>query len=117
MNETRLDNSISDQEISLKGYSSVRKDRNRQSGGVAVFISSVIPFIYETELSDTNLEIIWLRVSPPVLKPFLLACVYRAPSTSLETFYSQFVDNIELEPWASKPARHYFEGWDMQRNE
>ena len=23
----------------------------------------------------------------------------------------------KLEPWASKPARHYFEGLDMQRNE
>ena len=25
--------------------------------------------------------------------------------------------NTKLEPWASKPARHYFEGLDMQRNE
>ena len=24
---------------------------------------------------------------------------------------------LKLEPWASKPARHYFEGLDMQRNE
>ena len=25
--------------------------------------------------------------------------------------------NLVLEPWASKTARHYFEGLDMQRNE
>ena len=25
--------------------------------------------------------------------------------------------NFKLEPWASKLARHYFEGLDMQRNE
>ena len=40
LNETRLDNSISDSEVKIPGYGIVRRDRNRNGGGVAILIRS-----------------------------------------------------------------------------
>ena len=44
LNETWLDNSISDSEVKIPGYDIVRRDRNRNGGGVAMFIRSNISF-------------------------------------------------------------------------
>jgi exonuclease III len=39
LNETRLDNSISDSEVKISGYDIVRPNRNRNGGGVAMYNS------------------------------------------------------------------------------
>lgn len=38
--ESKIDNSISDSELSINGYRLVRRDRDRRSGGFAVFIKN-----------------------------------------------------------------------------
>ncbi len=38
INETMLDSSISNDEINMSGYDIVRKDKNRNGGGVALYI-------------------------------------------------------------------------------
>ena len=50
LNETRPDNSISDSEVKIPGYDIVRRDRNRNGGGVAMFIRSNISFINRNDL-------------------------------------------------------------------
>ena len=50
LNETRLDNSISDSEVKIPAYDIVRRDRNRNGGGVAMFIRSTISFINRNDL-------------------------------------------------------------------
>ena len=40
-NETRLDCTISNGEINIPGYVIKRKDRNRSSGGVALYIRNI----------------------------------------------------------------------------
>ncbi len=42
LNETRLDDTISDSENSIDKYDIVRRDRSRQGGGVAMYIRSSI---------------------------------------------------------------------------
>ena len=42
LNETRLDDSIPNSEIKISGYDIVRRDRNRNSGGVAMYTSEVV---------------------------------------------------------------------------
>ena len=39
LNETWLDESFTDEELSLQGYNIMRRDRNRDGGGVAVYIA------------------------------------------------------------------------------
>ena len=45
INETRLDDSINDSEVSLAGYQVIRNDRNRNGGGVAMYVKDSIGFI------------------------------------------------------------------------
>ena len=51
LNETKLDSSIGDDEISTEGYSLVRKDRNTYVGGVALYVHNDIPFINRLNLA------------------------------------------------------------------
>ena len=38
LSETRRDNNISDEQVRLDNYDLIRKDRNRNGGGVCVYI-------------------------------------------------------------------------------
>ena len=42
--ETWLSSCFLDNEVLINGYNLVRKDRNRHGGGVAIYVSSVLPF-------------------------------------------------------------------------
>ena len=42
LNETRLDSSISDNLVSIKGYDILRSDRKGNAGGVCMYIMKII---------------------------------------------------------------------------
>ena len=44
LNETRLNDDTEDDDLFIEGYSIVRGDRNRNGGGVAIYISDDIPY-------------------------------------------------------------------------
>ena len=94
LNETRLDCNISDGEVAIDGYTLVRKDRNRNGGGVAVYINNNIPFTVESDFMDSTKEMIWLQSRPDKENCFYLACLYRPPSTSKNEYISYLIDNI-----------------------
>ena len=96
VNETRLDTSISDQEIHVDGFSVLRKDRNRSGGGVAVFVSNSISYSVKDNLSVDQLEMVWLEAKPTHSKSFLICSVYRPPSFNKLQFFNYLYDNIEL---------------------
>lgn len=52
LSETCLDISISDYEITVDNYSLVHIDRNHNSGGVCIYITSDLNFIVEIVLID-----------------------------------------------------------------
>merc|ERR1712015_240778 len=85
--ETKLDKSISDGEIAIENYSCVRKDRNRNGGGVACFIHKSIAFEVRSDFSD-EFENIFIDILLPKTKPILLGVAYRPPSDM------QFVENL-----------------------
>ena len=45
--ESKLDSSVSDQEVDISGYSILRSDRNRYGGGVACYVRADPCFIGE----------------------------------------------------------------------
>ena len=45
LNETRLEPSITDNEIAIDGYNVVRQDHNREDGGVLLYISNSLNVI------------------------------------------------------------------------
>ena len=57
INETRLDDSIHNDEVKIPGFDIVRKDRNRNGGGVAIYLRNTIPHTVRDDLipTDTNI--------------------------------------------------------------
>ena len=76
-----------DGEIGVENYSCVRKDRNRNGGGVACFIHKSIAFEVRSDFSD-DFENIFIDILLPKTKPILFGVVYRPPSDM------QFVENL-----------------------
>ena len=76
--ETKLDNTAYDSEVTIDGYSTVRKDRNGKGRGVACYIRSNICYSRRTCLSD-NLENIFIDLLFPKTKPISIGILYKPP--------------------------------------
>ena len=85
--ETKLDKSILDGEIGFENYSTIRKDRNRNGGGVACFIHKSLAFEVRSDFPK-DFENIFIDILLPKTKPILLGVIYRPPSDM------QFVENL-----------------------
>ena len=67
---------LNDHEVNVIGYEILRKDRNRNNGGVAVYVRNTINYISRTELDTDDLETITVEISKPRLKPFIVNCMH-----------------------------------------
>ena len=76
--ETKLDQSIHNEEISNDGYNLIRKDRNRHGGGVACFIKNNICF-NEINFFHKDIENILFDILLPKSKPFTVGVMYCPP--------------------------------------
>ena len=102
INETRLDDSVSDDEVYISGYDIVRRDREhngRFGGGVCIYVRSNINFSLRPDLSDIHLENIRTEIRKPRSKPFLIATWSRPPNSSTEIFshFESFVGKLDAE--------------------
>ena len=88
INETRLEQSILNSEIYIPGYEIVRRDRNRNGGGVCFYIKTAINYSVRTDLNINNLENLCLEIRKPNSKPFLIVTWYRPPNSANEVFSS-----------------------------
>ena len=77
--ESKLDNSVFEQEISTDNYKIQRCDRNRQDGGVACYIRNDISYnilyVFPCETENIIFEILLSN-----LKPVIVETIYRPPS-------------------------------------
>lgn len=75
INETRLDNSIKDNEVYITGYEIVRRDRDlngRFGGGVCFYVRSNINYSVRSDLSVQQLENLCNEIRKPRSKPFVI---------------------------------------------
>ena len=83
LNETRLDNTIPDSQIDIEGYDVLRRDRNRNGGGVAFYVAQSLTYVNRQDLlSHVDLEILTVEIKKPKSKPFW----YRPPDSKVEIF-------------------------------
>ena len=87
LTETWLHCHIQDSVVSMNGFNLIRKDRQESShGGVCVFIKDLIPFIVLEDLSESPLEVLWIKLRPARLprgvNSIVLGIVYHRPSSS-----------------------------------
>ena len=82
LSETWLDNTITDLEVCPDGYDLLifRRDRNRRGGGVAVLLSRHVRYKICPDISENNVESLWIQLFPNTKRAVLLCCVYRSPS-------------------------------------
>ena len=98
--ETFLDITVSDDILSMPGYSFERKDRNEcntsttKGGGILVYLRCHVDYVRRHDLESTSIESIWIEIKIKNSKPFLLCSVYRPPSATSE-WYDIFSKKIE----------------------
>ena len=86
INESRMDNSIAPELITIHGYKWVSKDRNRFGGGIGFHIRNTINYCLRPDLIDNDREILTIEIiRNKVNKLFLITTWYRPPSDSIST--------------------------------
>ncbi|CAH1252651.1 Hypp973 [Branchiostoma lanceolatum] len=81
LNETRLSDTIPDSFVGIDSYTLYRRDRDRQGGGVGVYVKQTIPSQRRCELEQDDLEVCCIEIKPEKARKTLLACVYRPPTS------------------------------------
>ena len=85
INETRLDYTIDNNEVDIPGYNLIRKDRNRNGGGVnAIYVRDTIPYTDCNFLLSDNVEAICIEIHKPKSKPLVVSTWYRPPDAKIE---------------------------------
>ena len=90
--ESWLDNTVSDGEICIPGYKVYRKDRNRNGGGIVLFVDEELR---RTDLESTDLEAVWLEIRERANRRALIGVIYRPPSSD-SRFMVDLADTLQL---------------------
>ena len=91
--ETKLDSSVSDQEINISDYSILRNDRDRNGGGVACYIRTDLCFNRRHVFSN-SIESVFFDLLIPKVKPISIGIFYRPPNVT--NFLEIFRNNLKL---------------------
>ena len=99
INESKLDDTISDTEVYIPGYIIIRKDRSRSGGGVALYIRENLSYTNRIDLVPENLEMVCVEINLPHSRSFLVSTWYRPPSAEMQLFdeYEKFVQRCDIE--------------------
>jgi exonuclease III len=79
INETKLDDSISDMQVSVDGHAIIRIYRFRGAGGVAMYVQETLNYREREDLCPHDLELVALEMLKNNSKPFLVSTWYRPP--------------------------------------
>ena len=91
--ETWLDETVLDGEVSIPGYSQFRQDRGSRGGGVLVYVPDSCHCQRRRDLEDYTTEAIWIELH--LKKCVILLCnIYRPPKADTSTLES-LCDMIE----------------------
>ena len=91
--ESKLDTSVSDQEVNIRGYSILRSDRSRYGGGVACYVRANLCFNRRNVFSN-SIENVFFHLLIPKLKPLSSGIFYRPPHVN--TFLETFANDLKL---------------------
>ena len=86
LNETRLDNNITNQDMFIQNYDLIRADRSRTGGGVCLYIRNSINYFERIALTRDNLEAVCIEVNKPSSASFIVGTIYRPPGASVDSF-------------------------------
>ena len=85
--------------MKLEGFHEIfRKDRDKNGGGVAIYVRSNIKCKIREDFGD-DLESISVELDVPYVKPILVTTLYRPPDSRVELFslIKNMISKIDLE--------------------
>ena len=96
INETKLNETISDNEVNILGYDVVRRDRTTDGGGgVCFYVKKSINFIVRNDLNMETLENLCLEIQLPRSEPFVVVTWYSTDSSiGIFTPFEQLIGKI-----------------------
>ncbi len=104
INETKLDNTIDDSLVNIEGYTIKRCDRDRNGGGVAIYLKDTLldKSTVREDVPKSFLELLCVEIKPVRASPFLVMAWYRPPNVTVDTFDHleeclQFLDREDKE--------------------
>ena len=86
ISETRLDSTISDGLVRIDGYNVLRADRDRNRGGVCIYIRCHVNYIPRPDLVPTYLEDVCVEINQANSQSFIISSIYRPPCSTNEAF-------------------------------
>ena len=86
LNETWLDENISDDELHLTGYNITRRERYSFGGGVAVYFDEHLQFNHINMEARPNIKAIWFELIPTKSEKILFGRLYRTPNFDASVF-------------------------------
>lgn len=92
LNETRLDSTISDNIVHIDGYEIIRRDRNRNGGGVCIYIRTSMTYSLRNDFANDQYETLSIDISKPNSSPFNVTALYRPPGCDDDFFVN--LENI-----------------------
>ena len=99
--ETKLDEHISDDVISVNNYSIYRNDRNTHGGGVALYVNDVniTEHKLREDLMQHSLELLAIEIKLSMAKPIIIIVWYRPPKSCSDQIdiFESVLQEIELE--------------------
>ncbi|XP_071959528.1 uncharacterized protein [Antedon mediterranea] len=94
ISESWLDESITDNEIKIDGYTALRKDRNRSGGGVCIYVKNYRAFTRRNDLDIDGFEAIWINIYLPRSKEIVIGICYRPPKQNVSLFLNNFEESV-----------------------
>ena len=88
LNETKINNTVSDGDIQISGYISYRQDQTLYGGGAMIYAAEYLNTKKSCRLSKKDQEAVWIEVKLKKVKPIFICSLYRPPS-------SKDIDNVE----------------------
>ena len=86
INKSKIDDSITDGEISISGFNLIRKDRSRAGGGVVLYIRESLSYIDRNDLVPDCLGMLCAEINRPFSKSLFVCTWYRPPNSDMNLF-------------------------------
>ena len=103
--ESKLDGSVTNQEVNISDYIILRNDRNRHGGGVSCYIRSDLCFNSRNIFSN-SIEHNFFDLLIPKMKPISIGIFYRPPNAN--NFLESFINDLKQIDF--KKSEAYFLG-------
>ena len=110
LSETWLNSNISDNIISIPGYNIFRLDRQtlnpvtnkiklKVGGGTAIYVKEKYECdaftLNDFNVSNSDIEMLWIAIKTQHLKPLMITSIYRPPSGNTNNFIETLNKSLE----------------------